>query len=56
MQNASNDTKHSYKLILCSILIPEYDFRFNLNWSSVRERTSFDTWTLEVAITTYIKI
>ena len=31
MQNTSNDTKLRYKLILCSILIPEYDFHFNLN-------------------------
>jgi len=31
MQNTSNDTKHRCKLILCSIVIPEYDFRFNLN-------------------------
>ena len=31
MQNTSKDTKHRCKLILCSILIPEYDFRFNLN-------------------------
>ena len=31
MQNTSNDTKHRYKLILCGILIPEYDFGFNLN-------------------------
>ena len=31
MQNTSNDTKYRYKLILCSILIPEYDIRLNLN-------------------------
>ena len=31
MLNTSNDTKHRYKLILCRILIPEYDFGFNLN-------------------------
>ena len=31
MQNTSNDTKLRYKLILCSILIPEYDFHFSLN-------------------------
>jgi len=32
MQNTSNDTwKHIYELILCSILIPEYDSRFNFN-------------------------
>jgi len=33
MQNTSNDTKHRYELILCSILIPEYDFHFNFNSS-----------------------
>ena len=31
MKNTSNDTTHGYKLILCSIFIREYDFRFNLN-------------------------
>ena len=31
MKNTSSDTKHRYKLILCGILIPEYDFRFNVN-------------------------
>ena len=31
MQNTSNDIKHRCKLSLCSILIPEYDFCFNLN-------------------------
>ena len=31
MQNTSNDTKDRCKLIFCSILIPAYDFRFNLN-------------------------
>ena len=30
MQNTSNDIKQMKKS-LCSILIPEYDFRFNLN-------------------------
>ena len=31
MKNTSNDTTHGYKVILCSILIREYHFRFNLN-------------------------
>ena len=46
MQNTSNDTKHIlYKLILCSILILECDFRFkfNLKLNNVTETTSFYT-------------
>ena len=45
MQNTSNDTKHRYKLILCSILILECDFRFNFNLklNNVTETTSFYT-------------
>ena len=31
MQNAGNDSKHRYKLILRGILIIECDFRFNFN-------------------------
>ena len=46
MQNTSNDTKHRYKLILCSILILEWDFLFNFNLklNNVTETTSFNTW------------
>ena len=43
MQNTSNDTKHRYKIILCSTLILEGDFRFNFNLklNNVTETTSF---------------
>ena len=54
MQNTSNDTKHRYKLILCSILILECDFRFNFNLklNNVTETTSFYTWPLKATVTT----
>ena len=47
-----------YKLILCNILILECDFcfNFNLKLNNVTETTSFYTWPLEAAVTTYIKI
>ena len=53
MQNTSNDTRHRYKLILCSILILECDFHFDfdLKLNNVTETTSFYTWPLEAAIT-----
>ena len=56
MQNTSNDTKHRYKLIVCSILIFECDFcfNFNLKLNNLTETTSFYTWPLKV--TTYIKV
>ena len=62
MHNTSNDTKHRCKLILCSILILECDFRFNFNLklNNVTETTSFYSCTPDhkknLAVTTYIKI